>query len=612
MTRTIAERLVAHAADGFVGRRHELAALRPAVAAPEPAFVVAFVHGPGGIGKSRLLHAALADAGPGVQVILLDGRDVEPTPRGLRCALGRALGVADPEPTTAAVAAAITAVPRRTVLAIDTYEVLGLLDTWLRTAFLPALPASVMTVFAGRDRPSTLWHTTPGWTDLTIEIPLSALPPADALELLRARGLDDEQARRANEFARGHPLALVLAAADPRTPSALDGLLDSFVGSLPAATVPVVEAATTVRRVTEPILRAVLDVDDARAAYGLLRALPFTEPGADGLLVHDVVRDTVGHELAVRDPDARRTYRRRAARYFTDRAAAVRGDLWQVTADLMFLIENPVVRDSCFPSTRPEFPVEPARPQDAAAIAAIADRHETVAGAAALARWWERHPETFAVARAADGGVAAFVQIAELGSVDPALLAADPFARPWLDHLAAHPPARDDRVLLMRRWLGRESGELRSAPVSACWLDVKRVYMELRPRLRRLYSTVVDLERLGPIFVPLGFAPVGAPVEGHQAVWLNFGPRSVDGWLGRLVDAETGDAAPTPPTGLTARELQVLTLLARGRSNREIGSELFVSEKTAGRHISTIFTKLGVHSRAEAARIAAERGLTHG
>ena len=78
------------------------------------------------------------------------------------------------------------------------------------------------------------------------------------------------------------------------------------------------------------------------------------------------------------------------------------------------------------------------------------------------------------------------------------------------------------------------------------------------------------------------------------------------------MEAETGPEHPTstPSDGLTARELEVLRLLARGRSNREIGSELFVSEKTAGRHIATIFTKLGVHTRAEAARIAAERGLT--
>jgi hypothetical protein len=83
--------------------------------------------------------------------------------------------------------------------------------------------------------------------------------------------------------------------------------------------VPAVEAASTVRRVTEPVLRALLGEDHARDAFDALRALPFTEAVRDGLLLHDVVRDTVGRELAVRDPDIRRAYRQRAARYYTAR-----------------------------------------------------------------------------------------------------------------------------------------------------------------------------------------------------------------------------------------------------------------------------------------------------
>ena len=613
MTRTIAERLAESAGRGFVGRQRELAALSGALTAADPPFLAAFVHGPGGIGKTRLLQALFADPPAGVRPILLDGRDMEPTPRGMRRALAQALGAA---PDTAAIVTTIAADPRRTVIVIDTFEVLGLLDTWLRTTFLPALPASVLTVLAGRDRPSSAWHTAPGWSGLAAEFPLTALPDDDAAALLRARGLAGEHVRRANEFAHGHPLALELAAAtlrsDPGAVLAPAGLVDTFLGQLPAEAVAVVEAASTLRRVTEAILQAVLATDDASAAFATLRALPFTESGVDGLLLHDVVRDTVGRDLAVRDPDVRRTYRRRAARYFTGRAAAEQGNLWQITADLIFLIENPVVRDACFPSSRPQYVVEPARADDVTAMADIAARHESPAAAAALARWWAGRPETFAVARGADRSVEAFVQIAELRGVDPAVLAHDPAAQPWLEHLRAAPPAPDEQVLLMRRWLGRESGELRSPPVSACWLDVKRVYMELRPRLRRLYSTVVDLGQLGPIFLPLGFAPVGAPVDVdgslHQGVWLDFGPGSVDGWLGRLVDAETGPA-PSPHTDLSDREVEVLGLLARGRTNRDIGAQLFISEKTAGRHVSNIFLKLDVHTRAEAARVAVEQGL---
>ena len=58
------------------------------------------------------------------------------------------------------------------------------------------------------------------------------------------------------------------------------------------------------------------------------------------------------------------------------------------------------------------------------------------------------------------------------------------------------------------------------------------------------------------------------------------------------------------PGGLTARELDVLRLLALGRTNRQIAAELFITEKTAGLHVSNILSKLGVANRAEAAAVA--------
>jgi DNA-binding CsgD family transcriptional regulator/tetratricopeptide (TPR) repeat protein len=61
--------------------------------------------------------------------------------------------------------------------------------------------------------------------------------------------------------------------------------------------------------------------------------------------------------------------------------------------------------------------------------------------------------------------------------------------------------------------------------------------------------------------------------------------------------------------GLTARELEVLRLIARGRSNREIASALVISERTVARHVQNIFAKLGVSSRASASVFAAERDL---
>ena len=61
--------------------------------------------------------------------------------------------------------------------------------------------------------------------------------------------------------------------------------------------------------------------------------------------------------------------------------------------------------------------------------------------------------------------------------------------------------------------------------------------------------------------------------------------------------------------GLTAREREVLALVALGRTNRQIAEELFISENTAGVHVSNILGKLGVTGRGEAAAIAYRLGL---
>ena len=61
--------------------------------------------------------------------------------------------------------------------------------------------------------------------------------------------------------------------------------------------------------------------------------------------------------------------------------------------------------------------------------------------------------------------------------------------------------------------------------------------------------------------------------------------------------------------GLTARELEVLRLVARGNSNREIASSLVISERTVARHMRNLFAKLRVSSRASASVFAAEHDL---
>ena len=70
-----------------------------------------------------------------------------------------------------------------------------------------------------------------------------------------------------------------------------------------------------------------------------------------------------------------------------------------------------------------------------------------------------------------------------------------------------------------------------------------------------------------------------------------------------------GQAPAHWPAGLTPREVEVLRLLVRGLSNKEIAQRLVISRKTAGNHVEHIYSKLGVSNRARASLFAMQHGL---
>jgi DNA-binding NarL/FixJ family response regulator len=75
------------------------------------------------------------------------------------------------------------------------------------------------------------------------------------------------------------------------------------------------------------------------------------------------------------------------------------------------------------------------------------------------------------------------------------------------------------------------------------------------------------------------------------------------------VDALTGKTSAAATHGLSPRELEVLRLVATGKSNREIAAVLVISEHTVARHVQNIFTKLSVPSRTAAGAFAFEHDL---
>ncbi len=169
------------------------------------------------------------------------------------------------------------------------------------------------------------------------------------------------------------------------------------------------------------------------------------------------------------------------------------------------------------------------------------------------------------------------------------------------------------------RATGDDPGEAWSAAAQA-WTERERPLLVAAAQ-RHAAEACLACGRRDSAAEAAGIALAGARRIG--AVWL---VDELEGLIARArltlepdrngANAADGTAPDTDddldPFGLTPRERQVLTLVARGATNREIGAELFMAEKTASVHVSRILAKLDVRSRTEAAAVAHRLGLAAG
>jgi ATP/maltotriose-dependent transcriptional regulator MalT len=142
---------------------------------------------------------------------------------------------------------------------------------------------------------------------------------------------------------------------------------------------------------------------------------------------------------------------------------------------------------------------------------------------------------------------------------------------------------------------GQAEEALRSLrPAWRAWQDLGMPYQAARVR-----------HSIGRAYQQLGDADA-ASMEFDAARWAFEGLGASPDVA--ALDRETAAVAPSPD-GLTGREVEVVRLAAAGLSNREIAVRLFLSEKTVARHLSNVYTKLGISSRAAATAYAYDHGL---
>ena len=184
----------------------------------------------------------------------------------------------------------------------------------------------------------------------------------------------------------------------------------------------------------------------------------------------------------------------------------------------------------------------------------------------------------------------------------------------------------EERAAAITRWA---AGMLPGHPEIRCWEALIELSRSPAAAANALEDAATDLEATGWRVAAAETRIIGAdivfraPGGAEPAAMLlrsghaRFREMGSEAWCRRIEGRlrAMGERAPSRrsraagPGGLTARETEVLGLVADGLTNRAIAEALVLSENTVIRHVANIFAKLEVNSRAAAVAVAAERGL---
>ncbi|MCX6028986.1 MAG: hypothetical protein NT169_06755 [Chloroflexi bacterium] len=240
---------------------------------------------------------------------------------------------------------AATANQQRIVLMLDTFEQITALDDWAREVAQHAHPNALLVV-AGRavpewDRAWPKWLATAQLEELkpmTEDVMRELVRQYYEYAMMRGGEPDPQQVEAIINFARGLPIAVTsmvqLWVKYPErfsdlkaiSPEVMPDLVDRLLEGVPQALIPALEAAATMRWFDQPILRAVTGLADVRDVYNELRRFAFVRTRAEGLALHDAVREIMDANLRLQDSERHCELHERAAVYFERRLEKTTGE----------------------------------------------------------------------------------------------------------------------------------------------------------------------------------------------------------------------------------------------------------------------------------------------
>ena len=586
MSSRLADRISAARRRRFIGRAAEQALFQSAITAIELPFYVLHVHGPGGIGKTSLLSQFARQAEQaGVSLLTIDARNMEPTPEAFLASICLALGIDLGQSPAEALASQAT----RSVLLVDTYELLSPLDDWLRDVFLPQLPESVLTVLAGRHPPSPAWRADPGWQPFLRPIALRNLTPEEGRDYLTQRSVPKDDLQAVLDFTYSYPLALSLVADlyDQRpgfhfepleATDVVKLLLEQFLQRAPGpAHRAALEACALVRVTTEELLAELLTLTDAHDLFEWLRGLTFIETRPGGLFPHDIAREALVTDLRWRNPGWYAELHRRARVHYTRRLQETQGPEQQLALfDFVYLHrDNPAVRPFFEWQASGRAIPDRMHGTDVDLLVQMVESHEG-GDSARLARFWlTRQPQNVIVLRDSASQPAGFMLQLALEQAEAVDLAADPATASAWDFLEQEAPLRSgESATYFRFWLAADTYQSVSPIQSVIFVNMVRHYFTpglaytfyacADPAFWQPVFSYADLARLPALDFEVGGRSFG--VYGHD--WRAMPPLA---WLELLGQREI---AMAPEIVQAPAPIQRLAVLSQQEFFEAVGNAL--------------------------------------
>jgi DNA-binding winged helix-turn-helix (wHTH) protein len=559
---TLGDRLREQAARRFVGREAELELLRPAVGREMPAQALSFVHGPGGMGKSMLLERLRRMAEPGVAVVSVDGAELLPTPQGIVEGIGIALGLTERSITADGVAAAWAA-RGRCVLLLDTFEALDPVQGWMRDTWLPALPAGVTVVLAGRRAPDSRWSAHPLWVSAMRAVALGMLETSACARLARAHGVPAALCGELAERSHGLPLAAVMLAVEAnrtgRLPDELGGevvraLTRRCLDQAPSpAHREALLACALARRATRALLAHLFGREPAEALFDWLAAQGYVGASRDGLRLHDLMREALLADTTWCDRERLRALRRAVIRFLAARLGPGR-DAWDATVDFFYARRHSegfrrfhdvegLARVGTSVGTEVDLPE----------VLAFGRQHLPAAEHDAFARWTVHPAATVVVARTEGGaicGIAIELRMGALGNDD---IASDPVISSARQAIGAawNEPSKDSYSLFVRHWVASGDTSRPNPGLTALMAHTNPIFADPDLRLFCLWAPIPPY--LAPMWPELGFRiePDCARLRdgiGHELLVRDWRAEPWAAWIRRVVGPapEQAETAAAP------------------------------------------------------------------